>query len=89
MKGFGALLIVLGLSVFGVWAAQGMHSATRTKKPVEKKFVDDFGDEEVKIVWVETFELGLLDGAAPAGGGAIALGGALLFLARRKEKNAA
>jgi hypothetical protein len=59
--------------------------ATLTKKPVETKVVDEFGDEETKIVWQDTFRLGL-DFAGPGGGGLFGLGGLLIFLDARKRK---
>ena len=95
MKAVGLVLILLAFGVGGLWYAHGAYLATQEKVAVEKKVVDDFGDEEIKIEWKEPdhypltgFHVGL-DRAGPAGGGLFVLGGLLLFLDRRKKKQAA
>ena len=88
MKALAGLAFIAALGVVGVWFAHGQHMGTLTKKLVETKVVDDFGDEEIKREWVETFELGL-DFAGPGAGGLIGLAGLLLFLDRKKKKAAA
>jgi hypothetical protein len=85
MKKAAILALLLAVGVGATWAATGMHFASRTKKPVETKAVDEFGDEEITTEWVDTFELGL-DYGGPAGGGLIGLAGLLFFLDRRKNK---
>ena len=82
MGALGALLAAL--IVGGVWVSHGMHMATLTEKMVEKKVMDDFGDEEDIQEWVPTFELGL-DIAIPVSGGLLGLAGLLFFLDRRKK----
>lgn len=85
MKAGAILALLLAVGVGATWAATGMHFATRTQKPVEKKVVDEFGDEETVTEWVDTFELGL-DYGGPAGGGLLGLAGLLFILDRRKKK---
>ena len=85
MKTGAIIALLLALGVGATWAATGMHFASRTQKPVERKSVDEFGDEEITTEWVDTFELGL-DYGGPAGGGLLGVAGLLFFLNRRKEK---
>ena len=83
MRALAALCIVGALGVGGLWAAQGMHMGTRTEIPHEEKVVDDFGDEETKIVWKKGFELGL-DFAGPGAGGLLFAGIGLFWWSRRR-----
>ena len=48
------------------------------------KCYDDFGDKVAGTEWRSGFQLGIIDGAGPAGGGLVGLGILLLFLERRK-----
>jgi hypothetical protein len=52
------------------------------------KCFDDFGDAKAGKEWQKTFELGLIDGAGPAAGGLLALGGLLFFVDWRKRRRA-
>ncbi|MCA9543108.1 MAG: hypothetical protein KC613_01925 [Myxococcales bacterium] len=95
MRAAGLVLILLSLGVAGLWYSHGAYLATQEKVPVEKKTVDDFGDEVVTIEWKKAegypltgFHVGL-DRAGPAAGGLTLLGGLLIFLGRRKAKKAA
>lgn len=72
--------LVLCAAVAGVWVYGGMHMATRTEIPVVTVATDDFGDEVKTTAWKQGFELGLLDGALPAGGALLGLAGLLLVL---------
>ncbi|MEY3014313.1 MAG: hypothetical protein RIT45_3048 [Pseudomonadota bacterium] len=86
MKGSIAIVcFVLAAGVMGWWAASGQHAATRFEIPVETIEKDDFGDEVKTVTWKKGFELGLLDGAAPAAGGLVGLGVILLLLDRKKR----
>ena len=81
-----AVVCLLGVvALAGVWIAHGTHLATRTQIPVEKTFIDDFGDEETVIEWKPAFELGL-DYGGPAAGALLGLGGVLLFVERRRRR---
>ena len=84
MRAIAALCIVASLGVAGLWVAHGTHMGTRTEIPHEEKVIDDFGDEEIKIVWKDGFELGL-DFAGPGAGGLLVAGFGLLFWARRRS----
>lgn len=83
-KKLAIVAFVLAAGVMGWWAASGMHAATRFEIPEQTEVEDEFGDKVKQTVWKKGFELGLLDGAAPAAGGLVAAGIVLLFLGRKK-----
>lgn len=88
MKAAAGFFFVVALGVLGVWLAQGTNFATVNQELIETEVTDDFGDKVVKREWKDTFKLGL-DIAGPAAGGCIGLAGLLIFLNRRKQKQAA
>ena len=87
----------LALAVIGVWAAQGMHSATLNEEFVETVKVldnEDCNDEtfdpdfciEKSREGKAVFKIGLFDFVLPAAGGLGASGVVLLFLLFRQRK---
>ena len=85
----------LALGVFGVWWAQGQHSATLNEEFIEKVIVIEDGDcaeefdpdfcIERKRVGTPTFKIGLMDFALPVGGFLMAITGVLVYTSRRKR----
>jgi hypothetical protein len=82
------LAAALGAAVLIFWAATGMHAATRTQIPEVVVSEDAFGDQVEETKWRDGFELGLLDGAAPAAGGLFGAAALLFWLGRRKASRA-
>ncbi len=87
----------LAVAVAGVWAAQGMHSATLNEEFVETVKIlenEDCNDEtfdpdfciEKSREGKPVFKLGLFDLVLPASGGLTGVGVVLLFLAFRSRK---
>lgn len=88
----------LAVAVAGVWAAQGMHSATLNEEFVETVKVlenEDCNDEtfdpdfciEKSRIGKPVFKLGLFDFVLPASGGLAGTGAVLLILAFRGRKS--
>ena len=94
MKIAGIILIVLGLGVFGYWAATGAEPVTKYQVVEETVTTDDFGDEVTSKTMKDEFRFGMLpdkgyDGALPVGGGLAGLGVVLLIAGVvRSRKNA-
>ncbi len=88
----------LAVAVAGVWAGQGMHSATLNEEFVETVTVlenEDCNDEtfdpdfciEKSRSGRPVFKIGLFDFVLPASGGLATAGAVLLFLAVRTRKS--
>ena len=96
MKIAAAILILLGLGVFGYWGATGAHFATQYQVATKVVEEDEFGDKVEKTVMKDEFRFGLTpdkgyDGALPTGGPLLGLGvGLMIFgVIRDKKANAA
>ena len=88
----------LAVAVLGVWAAQGMHSATLNEEFVEtvkvlesedcneESFDPDFCIEKSRE-GKPVFKIGLFDFALPVAGGLCGSGALLLFLFFRRRKS--
>lgn len=82
---FGCALLVLA-----IWGFSGAPMVTQYEVAQEQTTVDEFGDEITTTEMVEQFQFGLLpdkgyDGALPLSGGLLLVGGALVFIGKRRR----
>lgn len=92
---WGGVICLLAVAlVVGVWVAHGTKFVTQYQVQETVVEEDEFGDEIERKEMVDRFRFGLMpdkgyDGAAPLGGGLLAVGIALMWLDRRKRKKRA
>ncbi len=81
----GAVLLVVGIAVFGFWAASGSYFVTQYQVEQTVTETDEFGDEIERTVMEDEFRFGLFpdkpyDGAIVVGGLPLGVGAVLLVL---------
>ncbi|MFW5967610.1 MAG: hypothetical protein ACOCV2_08840 [Persicimonas sp.] len=90
----GIACFLLAAVVAGVWVAHGAKFVTQYQVQETVVEEDEFGDEIERKEMVDRFRFGLMpdkgyDGAAPVGGGLLAIGVALMWVDRKRRKKAA
>lgn len=87
-KVISAVLVLLALTIAGLWVAKGMHLATPEEIKVVTVSTDDFGDEVKTEKWVknpDSLDIGL-DYAGPGAGVLMGLAVGLFIIGYKKEK---